>query len=144
MAQPDNRKDDLARIHILKKELGLSDDEYRGLLSSVCGAASSGNLNQAGRALFLAHLGRLKVALGKGRPRAAKSARPKLAPRIGKMFSLWQQLYEARKVEKRTYAALEAWVQGQTKVDKLEWLTVAQQDQCIESLKKWLSRKGAA
>jgi hypothetical protein len=38
-------KQQLALIHVAKNQLGLSDDEYRDLLRSVCGVESSKNLN---------------------------------------------------------------------------------------------------
>jgi len=38
----------LAVIHIAKKELGLSDEEYRDLLEKACGVRSSRELDEAG------------------------------------------------------------------------------------------------
>lgn len=144
MAQFSNRKPEIVKIHILKKELNLSEDEYRGLMSTVCGVSSSTDLDANGRTKFIDHLQRLRSAMKITSPRPKQTVRKKLSPRVGKIYSLWQQLYEAGKVGNRTYKALETWVQGQTKVDKLEWLTVPQQDQCIESLKKWLERGNGA
>lgn len=144
MAQFSNRRAELAKVHILKKELNLSEDEYRDLMTTVCGVSSSADLDASGREKFIAHLLRLRSAMKFPSPGKKQAVRKKLSPRVGKIFSLWQQLYEAGKVGNRTYKALETWVQGQTKVDKLEWLTAPQQDQCIESLKKWLERGNGA
>lgn len=46
-----NRKNaELAKIHIAKKQLAMSDDAYRALLDSVAGVASSKDLSPKGRA----------------------------------------------------------------------------------------------
>lgn len=131
------RSKDLAMIHIAIKDLGISDDEYRSLLKTVCGVDSSSQLDMAGRQRFLDHLKRCgwKPKSKEGKPHR------KLSPRAGKIYSLWQQLADAKLVEQRTFSALEAWVKVQTGVDKLEWLNEAQAGQCIEQLKKWLARK---
>ena len=42
----DHRK--LALIHIIKKELGLPDEEYRRILQTVAGVSSSKDLSEAG------------------------------------------------------------------------------------------------
>ena len=55
----DTRKQDLAKIHIAKKELALPDDRYRYIIQSVMdkhgldGRVSSANLNEAARADLL-------------------------------------------------------------------------------------------
>ena len=56
----DNRKRDLARIHIAKKDLGLTDDAYRQVVGGVMdrlgikGRPSSANLTAQGRSVLLA------------------------------------------------------------------------------------------
>ena len=55
------------------------------------------------------------------------------------MWSLWQQLAGAGAVNNRRMPALVAWVKRQTGVDRLEWLTPAQDALVIESLKRWLA-----
>lgn len=53
------RNDDLAVIHIRKKELGLDDDAYRDLLFSIARVRSSADLDHAGRKLVRDHLDNL-------------------------------------------------------------------------------------
>jgi hypothetical protein len=139
-ARMSNRSADLARIHILKKDLHLSDDDYRGLLLSVCCVDSSAKLDQAGRGKLIAHMDRLKALYASQQKTAPKKPFKKLNPRQAKMYSLWQQLYAAQKVSDRKFSALEAWCKGQVGVDKIDWLTVGQLNQCIDSLKSWLAR----
>jgi phage gp16-like protein len=132
-----SRPKELAMIHIAIKDLNMADDEYRALLKTVCGVDSSAKLDMAGRLRFLDHLKRCgwKPKTTDGKPHR------KLAPAPAKIYSLWQQLHAAGKVENRAFKALEAWVKAQTGVDKLEWLNAAQAGQCIEQLKLWLARK---
>jgi phage gp16-like protein len=132
-----NRNSLLAQIHIAKKDLKLSDDEYRDLMATICGKNSAADLDVTGLRRFLDHLGKCRAAMKGG----ATKVRRKLSPRAGKIYSLWQQLADAKLVEQRAFSALEAWVKVQTGVDKLEWLNEAQAGQCIEQLKKWLARK---
>jgi phage gp16-like protein len=44
-----HRNSDLVKIHIAKKQLNLSDDEYRAILSGRGGADSAKDLDHAGR-----------------------------------------------------------------------------------------------
>lgn len=137
------RKADLAAIHIAKAALGWSDDEYRDVMWSVCRVRSAGAMDFATRKRFLSHLQRSMQAAGIA-PRAgkvaAKKRQPLTAPQ-GKMWSLWQQLYEGGKTSDRSMAGLLAFSQRQTGVHRLEWLNSAQEDLVIESLKRWLARR---
>lgn len=137
------RQSDLAKIHIAKKALAghLSDDEYRGLLMTLCQVDSSAKLDMAGRRRFLDHLNKLMEVYRIKAPTKGHQVREKLPPKAAKIYSLWQQLYAAQLVRERSFQALEAWVKGQTGVDKLKWLNDAQAGQCIEQLKAWLARK---
>jgi hypothetical protein len=137
------RNSDLAKIHIAKKALEgrMSDDEYRGLLMTLCQVDSSAKLDMAGRRRFLEHLTKLMQVYGVAPAMKGNQVRTKLPPKAAKIYSLWQQLYTAQLVRERSFQALEAWVKAQTGVDKLKWLNDAQAGQCIEQLKAWLVRK---
>ena len=54
--KPDARRRDLAMIHVAKKELALSDADYRALLWTVARAESSGDLDAHGRRRVIQHL----------------------------------------------------------------------------------------
>lgn len=135
------RRADLAAIHIGKKALGWSDDEYRDILWTVCSVRSSALLDFAGRKRFLAHLkqcGWAPSAAAPPRARKAWTERHKLA------WSLWQQLADAGLIADRSRRGLDAWVKRQTQVDSFNWLNAHQLDGLISSLKRWATRREAA
>ena len=51
----DQRRRDLATIHMVKKHLGMDDAAYRDILWSVARVRSSSELDQAGRSKLLDH-----------------------------------------------------------------------------------------
>ena len=71
----DHRNTELARIHIAKQQLGMSDDDYRAMIKTVGRAptGSSKDLDYAGRQRVLDHL----KACGFKAKASAKTARPK-------------------------------------------------------------------
>jgi len=135
------RKADLAAIHIAKKDLGWDDGTYRDVMFAVCRVRSSAELDFSGRKRWLAHL---KACGWKGAG-VRSSTRPVRKPLTAvqkKVWSLWQQLFEAGLVQDRTMPALAAYVKRQTGVERIEWLQPRQEDLVIESLKRWLGRAG--
>jgi hypothetical protein len=138
------RRQDLAEIHVLAKQLQFNDDEYRDVMATVCGGVrSAGELCVSGRARFLAHL---RACAARQRPQQAPAAprlvRGELTTVQKRMWALWMQLVDAKLAEQRTMAALCAWVGRQTQVHRIEWLTPAQERQVVEALKAWLARGG--
>lgn len=136
------RRADLAAIHVAKKSLGWDDDTYQDIMAAVCCVRSSAELDFTGRKRFLAHL---RSCLEKQIP-GAKPDRDKApwGPSERRLWSLWQQLADADMVKDRNRPALNAWVQRQTGVDRLEWLNSAQKALVIDSAKRWLARKEVA
>lgn len=64
-----HRNPELAKIHIAKKDLGLSDEEYRDVISSVApGKTSSAKLNTKERLALLERFGELGFK-GKSKPK---------------------------------------------------------------------------
>jgi len=132
------RKRDLVFIHVAKKALGWDDDHYRGVLLDVCKVRSSADLDYAGRRRWLSHL---QTCLDRTQPapKHQQLRKPLTGPQR-KVWSLWMQLADKGLVTSRTMAAINAWVARQTGVDRLEWLTTAQEALVVESLKQWLQR----
>lgn len=139
MSKNPARNADLAAIHIAKARLGMSDDEYRDIMATVCaGIRSAAQLDITGRKRLLAHL---QKCIDESSPRPAKPIRKPLTPVQRKIWALWMELADARLVDTRSMAAITAWVQRQTSVERLEWLTLQQEDLVILSLKQWLKRR---
>jgi len=133
------RRADLASIHIAKAKLGWDDDHYRDVLFAVCRVRTAAALDYTGRKLFLAHLRACGWQDGaRAGDGAATAQRKPLAPAQRKIWALWQQLADAGLVRNRKMPALAAWCKRQTGVDRIEWLSGAQEALVIESLKRWL------
>ena len=49
MTAADQKRRDLAKIHIARKELGMEEEDYRAMLQDVAGVGSSADLTVAGR-----------------------------------------------------------------------------------------------
>ena len=69
------RRADLAKIHIAKKDLALSEEDYRAILERVGGAPSAANLDAEARGRVIGHFRRLGWA-----PRRAARKEPHGAP----------------------------------------------------------------
>ncbi len=136
-----SRKADLAAIHVAKKALHWSDDDYRDIMATVCnGVRSAGDLDFTSRKRFMAH--QQACLRANGHQVAAKPVKGPLTPHERKMWSLWMQLADAGQVQQRTMKALTEWVRGQLQVDSLRFLNTHQQDLAIERLKAWLKSRG--
>ena len=137
----DTRKRDLARIHTLQKQLGMSADDASALKLHLTGQASSADMTDAQRLQVANHLQGLADRLTGAKPPAARKNR--LSGPLALMWSLWQQCADAKVVNDRRYTALESFAKGSTGVEKLEWLSKPQQTLVIEALKS-MKQRGAA
>lgn len=139
------RREELAKIHIGKSQLGLSDDIYRDIVREASGGKceSSADLDWRGRRAVLERFAELGWKIrhkSKGRA-AAKPSRPLAdAPQAKKIRALWLALHAAGKVRDSSEEALGSYVKRMTGVDALQWLPADQARTVIESLKKWLER----
>lgn len=87
-AKPDPRNRDLGRIHILKKDLGLNDDQYRVLLWTIARVDSSKDLDSYGRRQVIEHLEAHAKRAGLTRRPARQTAAPDKAPMVAKIRAL--------------------------------------------------------
>lgn len=69
-SKPDERRRDLAKIHIAKKQLGMDETTYREMLNAVAGVGSAADLDERGRAKVIKHLQNIGF---KPMPRPGKS-----------------------------------------------------------------------
>lgn len=77
------RKSELAKIHVAKKQLALSDDEYRAILLSVTGKTSAADLDWRGRQALLDHFKKVGFKVkanpaGRARPNVGEDRMPRI------------------------------------------------------------------
>lgn len=154
----DTRKNDLAKIHIAKKDLGLDDDTYREVIRAI-GKADSGSsrdLDEAGRARVLKHfkskgwkVRRSRMDNDVRRKRATPHGEELASDNQVRMIrSLWIQMAEAGAVQNRTEQGLRAWTQSVTRkyhpkkagYSAPEFLPQEVAQRVIEHLKAWARR----
>lgn len=133
------RNNDLALIHIAKKDLGLDDDAYRDMLWTVARVRSSAELDFSGRIKVLEHL------KSRGfKPKQAAKAKQKAPlsnePQHKMIRGLWLELHAVGTVLDPSEQAISRFIKNQTKIDRIEWLSTSQASQVIERLKQWLAR----
>lgn len=144
------RREELAKIHIGKSQLGLADDIYRDIVREASGGKceSSADLDWRGRRAVLERFAELGWKIrhkGKGQ---AKPSRPQADYPEAKMIrGLWlelHQLYEAgavKAVRDPSEKALNNFVKRMTRVDDMHWLaTSGRIADVIEALKAWVKR----
>lgn len=122
------------RVHAAATYLKLDDDTYRDAIAGQArGKRSAKDCSVNELQAVLEHFHK------SGFPRPARKA---LTRSQKKMWALWQTLADQGKVQDRSMRGLLGWVRGQTEngVAALEWLTAAQENTLIESLKKWSAR----
>lgn len=137
------RPEELAKIHIARKDLGLSDDLYRDILREAGKVESAADLDWRGRAAVLARFKELgwKATAGKKAAKPGKTSRP-LAddPQSKMMRGLWIELHQLGAVRDPSEAALAAFAKRHTKVDDLSWASGKKASKVIEALKDWRAR----
>ncbi len=136
-----------ATLHIVKKELGLSDDIYRDILREATGRESSAEMNLTMMNQVLERFKELGWV-----PRAAtksgKRGRPLAGDAESKLIrALWKELHRyhlagavKEGVRNPSEAALCAFVKRQTRCDALQWLRDREAVKVIEALKEWRDR----
>jgi phage gp16-like protein len=129
----------LAKIHIAKKELGLTDEVYRDILSLRFKVNSAAKLTDRQVTVLL---NAFKAHGWKQRKSTKKPTSPKYDnPQMRKVVAMWITLGQKGVVRNSSDKALQAYVKRMTGVDKLLWCNGLQLDTLIESLKKWAKRE---
>ncbi|AKH37278.1 MULTISPECIES: gp16 family protein [Nitrosomonas] len=91
----EQRKRDIAQIHIAKAQLGMNDDTYRDMLFNVTGVRSSRELSATARLRVLQHLKekgwkkKLPARAMLGAPKAGKAS---IQPLISKISALLTEM----------------------------------------------------
>lgn len=137
-----SRRTQIAKVHVAKKELGLTDGEYRDLLFAVTKKRSAALCSEFELARVI---DRMKQAGFK--PRPADDPPPGGKAHVAKVKSLWRQLAEIGALTDASDKALRSFVARQTRTDETpegvaapEFLNPKQAEKVIEGLKAWLAR----
>ena len=131
-----SRNQNLAKIHIAKKQLGMDDDTYRAVLLRFGKKESAADLSIPEMEKVLEHMKRSGFKV-----RSKKIDRPQANDDQSKMIrGLWLELGGMEVVRNSSESALGAFVKRMTKVDTLQWLSSRQASQVIEHLKEWRER----
>lgn len=136
MPDVDRRRRDLARIHIVSKALGLSEDERRDVVFLLTRQRSCADLDFTGLQQVREHLERRAVSQGVKLPTKGRSQDPMTRMIRG----LWIELGKCGKLEDRSERAMLSFVRRQTGKDRLEWCSPGDKNAVIEALKSWLKR----
>ena len=134
----------LAVIHIAKKELGLEDDAYRAMLSRVAGKTSSRDMTDAERRRVIDEMHRLGWKPQQRRKIGSKDQKQRLEGKYApKLQALWISAWHLGVVRDNSDAALLKYVKRQTGLDHTRFLHYPDDARkAIEALKKWLEREG--
>lgn len=112
-----------------RRKLGMTDDEYRGLLSGVSGGRTASTRELTEKEL-VAVLARMRKA----------GFEITTAPQLRKIWSLWLSMHGEGVVRDRSDTAIRAYIQRITGEKHPENYTIAQLQMVIETLKKWIDR----
>lgn len=132
------RPAELAKIHIAKKELNLSDDVYRLMLVEIGGHESAGDLNQAGRRAVLDHLRQLGW---KSQVKGRKPPHNLHSGRLSRQAQL-QKIEALLTVGKLPWGYADALALRICKVDKIEFVPSEELYKIITALRKQAIRYG--
>lgn len=128
------RRSGLAKVHLLAKQRGLADDDYRDFLERETGKRSARDLSDGELIRVCEKLGRPS-----GVPAAASPAAA--GPFAGKLRALWISAWHLGVTRSNADSAMLAFVKRQTGVDHTRFLSEPRlANKAIEGLKAWLAR----
>jgi phage gp16-like protein len=125
----------LAKVHIAKKELALSDESYRAILSRVTGHESSADCSEGQLERLFVEFRRLGWAPQKG----TRAPAPK---HVRLIYALWKEAGVVGAVANATKEALRAFVLRQTGKAAPEFCTPSDANRVSEGLKAMIRRAG--
>jgi phage gp16-like protein len=131
-------------LAVARREVGMSEDDYRQMLTSY-GARADADGYVSATTMSLTDLERalahMKHVGFRPRKRAVHNATDWRQPRIAKITALWCTLADAGVVRDRSERAMLRWCAGVTKRARLEWATSQDLNRCVEGLRSWAQRE---
>lgn len=126
----------LAKIHIAKKELAMTDDTYRAMLHGLAGVRSARDLSETQALNVLAHLKRCGW-----KPKGASQAGKRPKPAAGKaalISKIEAQLAEAQ----RPWRYADGMARHMFQIDKVDWCDADQLRRIVAALAVDAKRHG--
>jgi phage gp16-like protein len=130
----------LAMVHIAKKKLALSDDDYRAILLDVTGKRSAGDCTTDELGKVIDHFRARGWEADKPRGRSG-SRRADHGP-ARKARAMWISLHALGAIDDASDTALEAFARRQINCTALQWADQGQMYKLIEALKAMAERNG--
>lgn len=127
------RTREIAQIHTLAKQLGLDEVTRRFRMERVGGARSAAELSDTGRRKVIDDLRREIQGRARTKPRRPSHQRM--------IVGLWLEAFDKGVVTDKRDAAIDAFVERQTGISKLEWVSVDEAPSVIEPLKSMIKRR---
>lgn len=137
------RKAELAKIHIAKKDLGMSDDDYRAMLHAITGTESAGDLNTKERRAVLEHLAELgfRNKRKRGRPRNIERTPSQNLDQTSRARQL-QKIEALLTVGCKPWGYADALARRICRVDRVAWVPTGALYKIITALRKQARRQG--
>jgi len=135
------RQTNLAKIHIAKKQLNMSDDAYRALLSSVANVDSAAQLDFHGQHAVLERLKALGFKAKRNPLKTGPTAKSK-ASQADKIRAIWLEMANENIIRDASESALMTYIKRMTKgkFEAPQFCDAKTAQQLIETLKKWQYR----
>lgn len=128
-----------AKIHVARKQLALSDENYRAILVRITGQDTSSGLNDRQVDAVIAEFRRLGW-------RPEKAFKPSGKSFVRLIYALWKEAAKVGAVSSSSKPALRAFVERQTRqggergIDDPEFLRAADARRVSEALKAMIER----
>ncbi|WP_333822836.1 gp16 family protein [Pinisolibacter sp.] len=128
----------LAKVHIAKKDLALSDENYRAILVRITGRESSADCSEPQLVALLAEFRRLGW-----KPKPGKGGSGFDKPHVRKIYALWREAGVVGAIDNASKEALRAFVARQTGKDAPEFCSPSEANKVSEGLKAMIRRAEA-
>jgi phage gp16-like protein len=137
----DHRRRLIAQVHLGKRDLALSEEDYRAILVRIGKRQSCADLGDGALARVLQEFERLGWRQDGGKRK--ESRRPRATdPQAQKIRAMWLSLYHLTEVRDPSEEALAAYAERMCGVAALQWLTPRHADEVIKGLRGWMKRVG--
>ncbi|WCT72076.1 regulatory protein GemA [Sphingomonas naphthae] len=135
----------IAKVHVAKKELGLTDDDYMAVLMDVAGVSSAADCSD-GQLVDVVERFKSRGFTAKAAasaPRPQRGGRPAADHKVaGKARAMWISLHQLGAVRNPSEQALEAFACRQLGCERMQWADQRLGYRLIEALKAMAEREG--